>query len=196
MRARRAATALACAFVLAGCGDAVGSTSAPSAPSTSVAASGPGDVTVGMTRYAASERVAAPSISGTTLGGTALDLASLRGKVVVLNSWASWCGPCKDELPELVSLAKGSDLARVAFVGLDVKDEHDGAVAMAAAYGIPYPSIADPDGRLLLRVPGVPPDAVPSTVVLDREGRIAARVIGSVEKGQLEPVLADLVAEK
>ena len=157
------------------------------------------DLLLGLTRYPVAERVPAPTISGTTLGGTPLDLASLRGKVVVLNAWASWCEPCKTELPVLVAEAKAAKAAyasSIAFVGLDVNDTEPGAAArMVDRFGVSYPSIVDDGAKLLARIPGVPPEAIPSTVVIDKKGRVAARVIGEVKPGMLAPLLAELSAE-
>ena len=67
---------------------------------------------------------------------------------------------------------------------------------MVARFGIPYPSVVDDGARLLARVPGVPPEAVPSTVIIDRQGRVAARIIGTVKAGMLDDLLAELVAEE
>lgn len=152
------------------------------------------DSGLGLTRFAAADREEAPALAGITIDGGYLDLESLRGKVVVLNAWASWCEPCKEEFPVLAAVSKsvGPD---VEFVGLDVNDDDDDARAMAGRYGIEYSSISDRGSILLGTIPGVPPGAIPSTVVIDRTGRIAARVIGTVKQGMLEPVLADLVAE-
>ena len=153
------------------------------------------DSPFGLTRYSGDERVPIGTVSGPTLTGGSLNLSSLRGKVVVLNAWASWCEPCKEELPALNAAAVASDPEQVAFVGLDVSDTASAAQAMVQRLGVTYPSIQDPEGSLLAQIPGVPPEAVPSTVVLDRQGRVAARVIGTVKPGMLEPVLAELIAE-
>ena len=149
---------------------------------------------IGLTEFAPSERADAPALAGITVGGGYVDLSSLRGKVVVLNAWASWCEPCKEELPVLAGLAASAG-PDIAFVGLDVNDKGEEAIAMAARYGVKYDSIVDRDGRLLATVPGVPPGAIPSTVVIDKQGRIAARVIGSVKPSMLEPVLQRLSAQ-
>ena len=138
----------------------------------------------------------APSLAETTLTGSAFDVAQHRGKVVVLNSWASWCDPCREELPVLVPLSKAVNPADITFVGLDVNDTASAAAARVKEFGIPYPSIVDDGAKKLSMIPGVPPGAIPSTVVIDRHGRIAARVIGAVKPGVLDPVLADLAAEK
>lgn len=150
-------------------------------------------VVVGTTVIAPDDREAMPPISGTTLDGAALDLADLRGSVIVLNAWASWCDPCRDEMPALVALdaATGDD---VAVVGLDVKDDDDAARAFAADLQVRYPSIVDADGAILPTIPGVPPAAVPSTVIVDREGREAVRIIGEVDPDELTALVADVAS--
>ena len=180
-----AAGVLVLGGVLAGCGRSGGEAV--------TTASGTDISTLGLSVFAPSDRPELPTVSGVTVDGGYLDLSSLRGKVVVLNAWASWCEPCKEELPVLVSLATAQ--RDVVFVGLDVKDQPDEANAMITKYAIPYPSIVDRGASILLTIPTVPPEAVPSTVVIDKQGRVAARVIGTVKPGMLEPVLAAIAAE-
>ena len=164
-------------------------------PSAIASASSTDDISLGLTRYSPEDRKPVTGVTGTTLDGKQLDISSLRGRVVVINAWASWCDPCQEELPVLVSVANSSDPKSVSLVGLDVNDTLDAANAMVKKFAIPYPSIIDKGARLLVHVPGVPPEAIPSTVVLDRQGRVAARVIGTVKPGMLEPVIAELQAE-
>lgn len=133
------------------------------------------------------------AISGTTLDGDPLDLADLRGKVVVLNSWASWCGPCRDETPAFVDLARGADPDDVVVVGLNVTDEPAAAQAFAEEFDMPYPSIVDADGTLAASLPGVPPRSLPVTVILDREGRVAARIIGATDPLELVSLTAEVL---
>ena len=146
---------------------------------------------VGTTRIAVEDREPAPPISGPTLDGGTLDLADLAGRVVVLNTWASWCAPCRAEVPILVdaALERGDE---VAFVGLNVSDEQAAATAFVAETGMDYPSIVDPTGALLATIPGVPAKSLPSTVILDEQGRIAARVIGEVTAEGLTSILDEL----
>jgi thiol-disulfide isomerase/thioredoxin len=150
---------------------------------------------VGTTVVAPTDREPAPDIAGTTLDGTTLDLADYRGRVVVLNDWASWCAPCRDEAPALAALSKSTDPAEVAVVGLNVTDEAAAARDFASSVGMTYPSIVDPDGALLRTIPGVPPSSLPSTVVLDREGRIAARIIGGASTAGLSAIVEQIAAE-
>lgn len=149
----------------------------------------------GTESIAADDRGEALAVAGPTLDGPTLALADLRGRVVVLNNWASWCAPCRDETPTLVDLATTSDPADVAVVGLNVTDEPDAARAFVDEFAMPYPSIVDPEGRILAGIPGVPPSALPSTVVLDRQGRVAARIIGAVDPVELTTLVTSLAAE-
>ena len=158
--------------------------------------SGTSDLSMGVTQYAPGERKPAPDLKGTTLTGSTYDVASNRGKVTVVNNWTSWCDPCREELPVLVSLANSATPKEVAFVGLDVNDTQAPAEARVKEFAIPYPSMIDDGAHLLARSPGVPPYAIPSTIVVDKHGLIAARIIGTVKPGQLEPILSELSAEK
>jgi thiol-disulfide isomerase/thioredoxin len=133
---------------------------------------------------------------GTTTIPAGLSVSGLAGRVVVLNSWASWCEPCKQEVPAFVALAGSADPADVAVVGLDVSDDPAAATAFATAFGMPYPSIVDASGDLLASLPGVPPTAIPSTLVIDRTGHIAARIIGAADRAELARIVADVAAEQ
>lgn len=149
------------------------------------------------TQVAPEDRRAAPELRGTTLDGADFDLASLRGKVVVLNVWASWCPPCRAEAPMLEVLADGLRAEGVEFVGVDTRDG-DGTAARAFAQnvGLSYPSVVDPDGVLLLAFRDtLPPQAVPSTLVIDRQGRIAARVIGPATEPRLRSLITSVLDE-
>ena len=150
---------------------------------------------VGSTSFAPADRESPPAISGTTTDGKQLDLGDLRGKVVVLNSWASWCAPCRDEIPGFVALAQNTDPASVAVIGLNVNDNAKAAAAFEKELGMDYPSFVDLNGRILSSIPDIPPAAIPSTVVLDRQGRIAARIIGEADPNALANTVASLVAE-
>lgn len=132
---------------------------------------------------------------GTTLEGTRLDLATLRGTTVVLNVWGSWCPPCRKEAPDLEAAYAQLKSRGVEFVGLNVREEDPAqARAYQRTFGVTYPSLADEGGSLQLALRGaVAPNAIPSTLVLDGEGRIAARISGSTTKitlvGVVESVL-------
>lgn len=147
------------------------------------------------------DRDPAPVVSGTTLQGTPLNLATWRGKVVVVNFWASWCGPCRDEAGALAKVADQLKPKGVQFVGVVTRDTVDNAKAFLRTYPMPYPSLFDDptSNSILLAFRGRLPVAnTPTTYVLDRQGRIAARALGAVDTsrllGLIEPVLAPISA--
>jgi len=189
-RARAAAlSAVLVALVLAGC-----SGSGSNDPSQGFVA---GDGTVKL--LAPDARSAAPALRGTTLDGTALDLASLRGKVVVLNYWASWCSPCRAEAGALQKAYDQTHGSGVEFVGIVAggKDSVENATAFTRRFDISYPSIFDSDNAVVLALSGtLPPQSVPSTLVLDREGRVAARTLGPIDYSGLRGMIDPVVAEK
>lgn len=141
--------------------------------------------------FPATDRRPAPQISGETLQGEPLDVATLRGKVVVLNFWADWCGPCRAEAPFLNAVADKTQAEGVEFVGINVKDDRNAAQAFERVREVGYPSIYDQPGVLLTRFRKVVPQTPPSTLLLDRQGRVAGIFNGGVTESQLtEPVLA------
>jgi thiol-disulfide isomerase/thioredoxin len=144
---------------------------------------------------AVADRRAAPAVRGDLLGGGQLDLGSLRGKVVVLNFWASWCGPCRVESPDFARVYRASRASGVEFVGVDVKDGEQQAQAFVANKKIGYPSLFDPNGKVTLRFREFPPRGLPYTIVLDRQGRVAAVYLTPLLAEDIEPVVAKLAAE-
>jgi thiol-disulfide isomerase/thioredoxin len=152
--------------------------------------SGDGDVTV----LPVSDRKKPGLVSGETLDGDDLSLASFAGKVVVVNVWGSWCPPCRAEAGDLGAAARELAPLGVQFVGLDTRDssKHNG-LSFERRYDVPYPSIYDPDGRNLLAFRGtLLPNRIPSTVVIDRDGRVAASILGSIPS---KTTLVDLVRD-
>jgi thiol-disulfide isomerase/thioredoxin len=151
------------------------------------------------------DRKPGPQAKGTTLDGKPLSLADLTagapgggaaGKVVVVNFWASWCAPCRGEAPALQKLYEERKAKGVEFVGIDIKDYgKEAAMAFERTFKIGYPSIYDPDGQVTLAFRVIPPSAVPSTLILDRHGRVAARIIGSTTYSTLGPLIDQVVAE-
>ena len=162
----------------------------------SVAASAQDDVATGLSRWAPGQRKPAPLLRGRTLDGEELSLASYRGKVVVVNVWGSWCAPCRAEAPDLRRAAIETRSRGVRFLGIDTRDNDAAARAFVREFGIPYPSLVDDDGSILLSLRDtVPAQAIPSTMVVDRRGRIAARVVGRVTYPTLTGLIDDLLAE-
>ena len=119
-------------------------------------------------------RSVAPELRGPVLVPPPVRLADLRGRVVLVNFWASWCIPCRREAPQLSRFARTR--GRVArLIGVDVQDARGDALAFVKRFALDFPHVRDPDGDLLTsyKLPGLP-----TTVVVDRRGRIAARLIG------------------
>jgi len=129
--------------------------------------------------YEPGDRPAAPSVTGTLLDGTSFDLAADRGHVVVLNFWGSWCTDCRVEANDVQSVHAATAAQGVEFVGVNIRDQKDPAHAYEQAYHVTYPSLFDPTGRVALQFRQVPPSAIPSTIVIDASGRIAAIHLGA-----------------
>ncbi|HKT03563.1 MAG TPA: TlpA disulfide reductase family protein [Rugosimonospora sp.] len=184
---RRVAVACAVLLALGGCSTGTGS----AAPGTNTNRYVAGD---GRTiEYPVAKRVAAPAVSGDTLGGGRFDLAAQRGRVVVVNFWAEWCAPCVLESSALESVHKSTQDSGVVFVGVNSRDEHDKALAFQTDR-LTYPSLFDPAGRIALRFPDVA-SALPTTVVIDRQGRIAAAVHDAVTEAGLAGLVKQIAAE-
>ncbi|QYJ03781.1 TlpA family protein disulfide reductase [Nocardioides panacisoli] len=146
-----------------------------------------------VTQVAPEEREEPVEIAGETLDGDRLDLADLRGTVVVVNVWGSWCGPCKAEMPMLVDAYGETDRDEVSFVGIDIREtDPANARAFEREVGVEYPSFYDPGSELLLRFGKRSPYATPSTLVLDDRGRVAALISGEIPSKR---TLLDLVEE-
>lgn len=148
------------------------------------------------TTIAVGDRRAAPAISGRSLDGTPLSLEQFKGNVLVLNVWASWCPPCRKETPYLEKAAQDLAGSGVRFVGVQVKDSVANGRAFVRNLKVTYPSFADPSQTIPARFRDLPPSAVPSTLILDRQGRVAARFPRAVEYGELVAAVRKVAAEK
>jgi peroxiredoxin len=123
-------------------------------------------------------------------------LDSMRGQVVVLNYWASWCNPCRTETPGLERTYTATKADGVAFVGIDVKDEKSSAASFVKQHSVSYPIVFDEIAKTAVQLGKVPTFALPSTVVIDRQGKVAAVYSGPVQQGDLQPVVTALAREK
>jgi peroxiredoxin len=186
-----AAGAAVAALVLTACGS--GGTSGGSGNTGFVAGKN------GVDTVAKSSRTAAPDLSGATVDGKQLDVADYKGKVVVLNVWGSWCAPCRAEASNLVKVAKDTAAQGVQFVGINTRDPSTRpAKAFEEKYGVTYPSLSDPTGKLMLRFKKgtLNPQTIPSTLIIDRDGKIAARTLQALSEEQLRAMLKPILAEK
>jgi len=155
-----------------------------------------GDGTI--TEYAASDRGAAITFSGTTTEGGSYSSRDAAGQVQVVNFWYAGCAPCRAEAPLLQKVADATTASGVRFIGVNVRDQSPTVTAFEKTYGVTYPSIIDIDtGAVQLAFAGkVPPAAVPTTIVLDRTGRIAARILGQVAaESILQAIINRVVSE-
>jgi thiol-disulfide isomerase/thioredoxin len=195
-RARAAAVlasvpAAAAALALAGCTGGSIAASTPASNGQSFVAGSPGT-----TLFRAGTGPRAPVVAGPVVGGGRLSLAAYRGHVVVLNFWGSWCTPCRAEAPSLAALATRFHAAGVRFLGIDIRDSPVSAQAFTSDFRISYPSLNDPGDSIALAFRDtVPPAGIPTTLVISRQGRIAARVIGGVTYTGLKGLIQRVVAQ-
>ncbi|MET9692432.1 TlpA disulfide reductase family protein [Streptomyces sp. NPDC006514] len=192
-----AAAAAGCVFAAVGTVAADGSRAeAAAGPATAVRAAV--GAAAGATVIDPADRPAAPALAGDDLDGKRVALDGFRGQVVVLNVWGSWCGPCRAEADDLVRLDRQTRDQGVRFLGINTRDpDRAAARSFVRAHGIDFPSLHDPTGELLLRFPPalLNPQAIPSTLVIDRRGRIAVSIGGAVTGDELGPLLSRVMEE-
>lgn len=148
-------------------------------------------------QVAQSDRKQLPRISGRLLDGGTFDSDDYAGRVVVYDVWGSWCPPCREEAPDLQRTWEETKGKNVQFVGIVVKDNDSAALAFERDFAITYPSINSEDSAaaLLAFSGSLPPNAVPSTVVVDQQGRVGARVVGKTTYSTLRALIDGVLAE-
>lgn len=147
--------------------------------------------------YGVSSRSKPVEFTGKLFDGTTVDAGSFPGHVTILNFWYAACAPCRKEAPDMQALHTVFEGKGVKFYGVNVRDEKATAEAFERNFGLTYPSVADKDGGVLLAMTKfVPANAVPTTLVLDKQGRVAARILGEADKSTLNSLITSALAEK
>ena len=155
-----------------------------------------GDGTV--TEFELEERQAPVAFEGVLEDGTEVSSEDYAGEVLVVNFWYAGCPPCRVEAPDLQALNEQFEGKGVSFLGVNVRDQADTSLAFARTFDVTYPSVVDAnDGAVQLALAGtIAPNAVPTTIVLDKQGRIAARILGGLDgPGILDTLISDTLAE-
>lgn len=148
------------------------------------------------TEIAPADRGEPLEFSGETYEGEPFSAAEQRGEVLVLNVWYASCPPCREEAPDLQAIHEEYAEQGVQFVGINVRDTAGPARAFEETYGITYPSLPDLDAEIMYALRGqVAPNAVPSTLVIDRKGRVAARISGAADPSVLRAMIDRVLAE-
>ncbi|HET8614773.1 MAG TPA: TlpA disulfide reductase family protein [Actinomycetales bacterium] len=145
-------------------------------------------------QIAPADRTTSIAVSGTTLDGASLDTTDWRGKVVVINTWGSWCPPCNAEAPDLQKTWESLQDADVEFVGVDLRDSPETGLAFQRKFGLTYPSLRWDGGSVLLQMKGKA-TATPTTLVLDRSGRLAGRISGRADASTLKGLVESALGE-
>ncbi|MGW1747928.1 TlpA family protein disulfide reductase [Streptomyces sp. NPDC002092] len=181
-RHRYVLVAAACSAVLAGC-----SSPAP------ISDTSPGDPLI--RTWKEGERPAVPNLSGPSLEGRTVSLSDYRGEVVLINAWASYCGPCRAEAPELKKIQQKYGARGLRVLGLDNDAGRGAGLAFQKQYRLDYPSLIDPSGKQLLRLPRgvVTTQGLPFTIVVDSSGRVAAVRMGAVTEARLAKIIEPLL---
>jgi peroxiredoxin len=148
------------------------------------------------TTWAAGDRTGPLELAGTDFAGAAQDVADWRGDVVVLNTWYANCPPCRAEASDLAAVSTDYAADGVQVLGINRTDDAGTALAFERQFEVPYPSLADTDGAAIAALQGtVPINAVPTTVVLDRSGKVAGRILGLADPSTLRSMIDELLAE-
>jgi thiol-disulfide isomerase/thioredoxin len=187
------AVALACALLLSGCAsDPLADQYRAGSGKNYIAGDG------SVTEIVAENRSDAVVFEGVDESGGTISSRELLGEVIVVNFWYAGCAPCRAEAPVLEEAFEESASTGVAFVGVNVRDQAETAQTFNAEFGVTYSSIIDTNGQAQLAfATNVPPNAVPTTLVLDRQGRVAARILGQLKNASiLTTIISDVAAEK
>jgi thiol-disulfide isomerase/thioredoxin len=144
-----------------------------------------------------SSRVVLPQLTGDSLlePGKTIGTGDYAGKVLIVNIWGSWCGPCRTEAADLEFVLNQTKASGVDLLGIDVRDVREAAADFVTDRGLTYGSIFDPPGRTLVDLNGYPRNTVPSTIVLDRQHRVAAVYLTTIRVADLIPLVQRLAAE-
>ena len=155
-----------------------------------------GDGTV--TEFALGSRPKAASWSGITESGEAISSTQLEGVITVMNFWYAGCAPCRIEMPELIELQTEFLPEGVQFIGVNVRDSAETSLAFARRIDMNFPSVMDAKtGSVVLGFTGVvTPQAVPTTLVIDAQGNVSARVLGRIDKGILTTLVKTVIEER
>jgi thiol-disulfide isomerase/thioredoxin len=188
-RARPAALVLVAALTISACSAGHNGVGTGTGKFRYVAATKKGSV------IPAASRKRAGNVHGELIGGGPWRLSDHLGHVVLINFWASWCGPCVIESPMLNQVYQETKASGVDFVGMDVKDRRGAARAFIAHNHMSYPMVYDEPAKTALQL-GIPTNGLPVTVVIDREGRVAAAYLGAVAYGDIGPAVTTLAAER
>lgn len=150
-----------------------------------------------VSEFAPDQRGKPVDLEGESLEGEPISLEEMRGDVVVVNVWWSNCGPCRKEAPMLNQVEQETADLGVRFLGINIRDTSaENGKAFQRRFDIEFPSIYDPSGRAILAFSGLSPNAIPTTLVLDRQGRTAARVLGDLPSAGTLRALVETVAEE
>lgn len=150
----------------------------------------------GVTELEPVDRMPAPDLEGELLGGGTYDLSEDRGDdIVVINVWGSWCAPCRAEAPALQEVYSELQDQGVQFLGINTRDTEGKAAAFVRTQGLTFPSLVD-DGRLQAQfADSLPVAAIPTTIIIDRQGRVAARSLSEITYNGLHDLLDPLLDE-
>ncbi|MDQ6754040.1 MAG: TlpA family protein disulfide reductase [Actinomycetota bacterium] len=185
--------ALGLSLVLSGCGAPDSLARQANAGDNKNYIAGDGSVT----EYALANRGERVQLSGRLFDGTVVESTAWTQRVVVLNFWYAACPPCRLEAPRLEALYKEYKSQGVLFYGVNLRDEEPEAAAFERTYGVTYPSMPDKNGGILLAMTQyVPPQSVPTTLVIDKSGKVASRILGLADQATLKSLIADALAGK